>query len=381
MEKEKARALFEERKELFDKAIHMEHTYRVPTAANGGNWFLMNTDDNYSLDEVLLDYDIREKVQRETQERYCFDATGNGNTYNLYFTRAMKNAGYIIENDAVNYVDRDMIADDDLVEASKDPMMYAWTHVGPKFFGMLTYADAREALRAMMNHAAIGAQWTAKLLEEYGVLFHINTTASNMHPIEEYYFTRGLKNFGLDMRRRPQQLMEAVENMTPAFLARVEGFLSKEKDEHQVFDSLTSMLIHSIMNHKQFEKFYFPLAKKTMDMHVEAGKTTLLYWEADAIRLADFYADFPKGTISIFPEMEDARDIRKAFPNMAVFGGFPMNLLKNGTKEECVDFAKRLIDDMGDGFVFSTDKMLTYRYDANRENLMAVQEFVLNYKV
>ena len=57
-------------------------------------------------------------------------------------------------------------------------------------------------------------------------------------------------------------------------------------------------------------------------------------------------------------------------------------MLNNGTSQECVDYAKKLIDELAyDGnYFFGADVMLSYPNDCKRENLLAVNEFVSNYR-
>lgn len=55
-------------------------------------------------------------------------------------------------------------------------------------------------------------------------------------------------------------------------------------------------------------------------------------------------------------------------------------LLGKGTPQECVDYAKRLVDEMGSGYIFSQDKMISFKFDCQRENLLAVNDFLRNYK-
>lgn len=40
---------------------------------------------------------------------------------------------------------------------------------------------------------------------------------------------------------------------------------------------------------------------------------------------------------------------------------------------------KKLIDELGNGFIFSQNKMVSFRNDCTRENLLAVNEFIRNY--
>jgi hypothetical protein len=72
--------------------------------------------------------------------------------------------------------------------------------------------------------------------------------------------------------------------------------------------------------------------------------------------------------------------MRKKLPNICFVGGMSTDLLGNGTEQQCVDYAKKLIDELGDGYVFSANKMISFKNDCKRENLLAVTEFVLNYK-
>lgn len=64
-------------------------------------------------------------------------------------------------------------------------------------------------------------------------------------------------------------------------------------------------------------------------------------------------------------------------------GGMTTDLLSNGTQEECVSYARRLCDELGKdgGFIFSENKMLSYRNDAKAENMKAVCDFVDSYRL
>ena len=73
--------------------------------------------------------------------------------------------------------------------------------------------------------------------------------------------------------------------------------------------------------------------------------------------------------------------MRKRLPNIAICGGMPSAMLGNGTKEECVEYGKKLIDGLAGegGFLMSQDKMMSYRNDAKPENIMAIQELCRTY--
>lgn len=183
------------------------------------------------------------------------------------------------------------------------------------------------------------------------------------------------------MRIRSNQMLDILESQSEAWLNNIEAMLEPDRVYGYAFDSMASFLVHSIMNVKQFEKFYWPLINKAFDMLVKKNKNCIINMEADVIRFSDFFNDYPKGTLAMLPEMEDVRDIRKAMPNIAITGGMQISYLGYKSPEECVDLAKETIDTMGEGFALAFNKMLTYRNDCKRENLLAVSEFIHNYRV
>jgi hypothetical protein len=63
-------------------------------------------------------------------------------------------------------------------------------------------------------------------------------------------------------------------------------------------------------------------------------------------------------------------------------GGMANSMLGRGTKQQCLDRAKHLIDELGadGGYIMSQDLIGSYRSDAKRENLEAVCNFVREYR-
>ncbi|MDO5139605.1 MAG: uroporphyrinogen decarboxylase family protein, partial [Oscillospiraceae bacterium] len=149
------------------------------------------------------------------------------------------------------------------------------------------------------------------------------------------------------------------------------------------FDSSILMLAHNMMNKKQFERFYWPYLKKLLDVYAENKMNIRIFTEGSILRLAEYFKDYPKGLLTFHLEQDDPFEFREALPNVAIMGGMTTDLLSNGTPEECVAYAKRLCDELGKdgGFIFSENKMISYRNDAKAENMLAVNEFVRDYRI
>jgi len=69
------------------------------------------------------------------------------------------------------------------------------------------------------------------------------------------------------------------------------------------------------------------------------------------------------------------------FRSPCITGFFPQSLLANGTKQQCVDKIKELIDVLapGGGYMFSADKNLIGLSDVNMENYHAVIDYLYKY--
>lgn len=61
----------------------------------------------------------------------------------------------------------------------------------------------------------------------------------------------------------------------------------------------------------------------------------------------------------------------------------PVDIIGHEAPETCVNYARRVIDDLGTdgGLVLMPNKMVSYPYDMNSDNLKAVAEFVSEYYI
>lgn len=182
------------------------------------------------------------------------------------------------------------------------------------------------------------------------------------------------------MRRVPDKILEFNAAMEPSYLQTTRAVLDQPKDKY-VCDLYTALLMHSIMSPKQFDKFYFTTLRKVIDMLVETDSSMYIFVEAEFMRIADFFKDVEGGHLVVHVENDDIFEVRKTVPNICLAGGMPVDLLGNTTPSECSDYAKKLCDTLGStGYIFSQNKMMSFRYDGKRENMMAVQDYVLNYR-
>ena len=92
----------------------------------------------------------------------------------------------------------------------------------------------------------------------------------------------------------------------------------------------------------------------------------------------NYLNDYKPGTVCLHLEKDDVFDLRKACPGVVIMGGINTELLNYGSEEECVERAKYLCDTLGKqgGFMLTQDKLVSYRNDCKRENLIALTKYM-----
>jgi hypothetical protein len=186
---------------------------------------------------------------------------------------------------------------------------------------------------------------------------------------------RGFKNITIDIRRVPEKVLAAVEAVTPWMVKM--GMPPQPSKYNATFIPLH---MAPYLRGKDFEKFYWPTFKKTVEDLAANGMRAHLFVEHDWMRYVDYLAELPEGTIMMF-EYGDPKLVKEKLGKKHIITGFyPISLLKTGTKQQCIDKAKELIDTLAPGgnYFFGFDKSPITADSVNIENTKAVLEYVAN---
>ena len=367
--------LLQERIKLFSDAVEFKKVKRVPRVSNAWTWKIADCDLQPKLSESLADFSIMERCVREHHERYNFDTYIDlGVRNNVNVSKALGHTQHVVDDEhfRICAVDEVTIGDDEFDEYTKDPNLFVWKKVGPMFFENLTYQDIEDAVKANQKYVnyVVGIQNT--MVYEYGVPLLGKTVA--LHPLENVLNAgRGIKNISTDLRRRPEKLMAITDVKASAIYNTVSTNLDTPSDNY-AFDLRITMLMHSLTNRKQFEEIFWPFIRNVIDIGLNKDKKIFLFVEASIQRLADFFDDFKRGNICMLNEMDDIFELRERFPNLALCGGMNINMLQYGSPEECKVRVRKLVSEMGPGYIFGQDKMMSFRTDGRRENMLAARE-------
>ncbi len=381
------------RVQLFRDAANFRKTERIPHFANVVTWKVF--DAGYTLDQAMTNFQVLEESVRHFLDLYPVDGLMDVGIRNQFtVTEAFGEGGYYYYNEEVVGIhDHAHCTVDTLQEYLDDPTRYAWEVILPKKYGAewekKTTQVWKNTFKEYMTYIKYILHMSSVTGKEYGL-----PSLSPNNPmmgaivlgIEELMSNLlGIQQLSIAMRRDPDKLEAFInrwdaERITPAIEKIKNG---KGPNYKYCFDSSILMLAHNVMNKKQFERFYWPHLKELLDAYAEKGMNVRIFTEGSILRFAEYFKDYPKGVLTFHIEQDDPFEFRKALPNVAVMGGMTTDLLSNGTPDECVAYAKRLCDELGrdGGFIFSEGKMLSYRNDAKRENMLAVCKFVNEYRM
>ena len=383
------------RTHIFHDACDFNHPDRIPHLGAYITWKIIDYGCKFS--EAFNDYELMEKVVRQFIERYPVDAlmdTGVRNSFNVMEAFGEKGFYYYDDEAEVVGVHPYEIAPiEDLEEYVADPTKYIWTKALPRKFGQEAWEsktleiwqktwDENGKFNAFAGH--IGKV----LAEEYGLPGLSSPIYGFVTPFIETLFgsVRGIRGLSIDLRRNVDKIKAAVETMDARGIKTVTQKILDGDEGHDYnacFDLSLMMLSHTILHMKNFDEIYWPSLGPFIAACGTKGKNLRITAEGAIMRFSDYFKDLKRGTLTLLLEQDDIFEFRKLLPNVAFIGGMPSTVLGMGTKEECLDITKKLCDEIpvdGGGYIYSTDKFISYRNDAKAENVKACCDYILEYR-
>jgi uroporphyrinogen-III decarboxylase len=159
---------------------------------------------------------------------------------------------------------------------------------------------------------------------------------------------RGMRGIMLDMHKRPDKLMAAMEKNLQF---QLDFAINSAKAMHikEVFIPLHRGS-DGFMSIPQFEKFYWPQLKAMQLGLIEAGLTPVVFYEGVWDQRLTYLAELPKGKTAGWFQSSDIFKVKEVVgETLAISGGMRNSLLQAGTAQEVREFTKRLCREVGKG--------------------------------
>ncbi len=233
------------------------------------------------------------------------------------------------------------------------------------------FEDLAEAGRELDGAVEVAQALADELADAGFPLFIAAQTTAPFDLFADYY--RGSKGAMLDMYRRPDTLLEAMEKAR-VLLTRdaIEAAAGKPGDH--VFIPLHWGL-DGFMSPAQFDTFFWPQLRRMILDLIDADLVPYVFWEGDCEKRLESIADIPPGKAIYKFEQTDMFKAKEILGGtVCIQGNVPASLFNTATPGEMDAYCKKLIEGVAPGGGFILDGAVSIPDEAKYENVVAFAE-------
>lgn len=376
----------QEKKELILKACSHEETEYIPVGLAGGNAFLDYAGLNYfdvESNEENYHRALEEVLSRMHCDFMLFQFAGAPRAYEAL---DQKTETFLAPNGITpQHRQIDKMREDEYPQLIADLQDFVNHVLLPRKYPNLFGGDREAAVKALKTvveervHSFVtgpGGKSAKWLAEDFGVLSVWNMQQRVLNPLDVIFdHFRGFKGTILDMRRRPEQVKEAADVIWETMCDHLETLKSTFPFTGHVPH------IPTYLNPKQYYKFYWPYEKVMLENIARQGGKCIMSAEGKWMKFIECFRELPKDSVIYLVDEDDIFEVNKAIGDWQVLGGGgKLAEMKFSSREDNIDYAKRVIDECapGGGFVFTIEKNVICPGDIN-QTLMDVYNFAHEY--
>lgn len=191
-------------------------------------------------------------------------------------------------------------------------------------------------------------------------------------PYEYLCLARTLNQYFIDLYRRPDTVLEAMDAMLPDVIGAAKRFYDATGIP-RVFVGGTRGS-NTFISEEQFDRFYFPSVKKIVNALIDMGIMPMLHFDSDWTAFLPKFLELPKG--KFFMHFDSVTDIFKAKDilggHCCLMGDVPATLLTIGIPQDVSEYCKKLIDYVGKDGGFILAPGCSPSHDSKPENMQAM---------
>jgi len=404
-------SLYAERIKRVQDAIALRETDRVPTLMFSMFWHAHAS--GSTCREMMYDYDKLGRVFKPLlldlePDMYMLPHLMNshGPALELIGFRQLKWPGHGAPDNAVyQYLDHEYMKADEYDDYLFDPTGYFLSTYMPRvaerfkglsqlpafpgkyYFKLIAalpqFADIEDDVLAMIETGKEVKRMMAKAdgfaMEMAQLGFPAMPGGYTSAPFDYFGdWLRGSKAIMLDMHRRKDKLLAAMEKAVP-FLVN-EPVTTAAKSPSKIVFMPLHWCFDTFMSDAQFKTFFWPTLRKVLIQLIDHGLTPMVLWEHDCSSRLDVIGDIPPGKTIYWFERTDLVKAKEVLGDVVcVQGNVPASVLSKGTPDEVDAHCRHLIEKVGKGGGFILTGAVGIPDEAPIENVRAMYHSVRKY--
>jgi len=407
-------SLYKSRQKRYDDVIALKVPDRVPVTA--AFYFFPGRYYGYTVKQLMYDpetlLDLHVKVTREFQPDVSQNPIVNtflGPLLDALDYRQMQWAGRQLGDDtAFQFVEGEYMKAEEYDHFLSDPMDFVvrsyWPRISAAFqafqdlmpmknftslmgygaFGIFASPAMQTALEAAKQAGREAGRlgYYARLYEERMRAEGFPTQGGGvaLAPFDRLGDNlRGTKGIMLDMYRRPDTVLRAIDMILP--IEKETAIASARRAGSRFVHIPLHKGLDGFMSPAQFQRFYWPSLKELIMALIEEELTPHVFWEGDCTSRLEVIKDITPGKAIYRFESTDVFKAKDALrEKVCIRGSVPISLLSTGEPEDVKAYCRRLLDYVGKHGGLIVDASASVD-DARPENLRAMFEFTREYGV
>ena len=408
-----AATLYAERSRRIADAMALRQPDRVPLIYNSQFWHAAYA--GISFRQAMYDYEALAAASRKVlldlePDGYVspFPGLAIGPVLDQIGYRALEWPGRGVPDDRpYQYLDREYMPAAEYDAFIADPNWYIFTRYLPRVseayaplatlpdlagstfvrlamqtrrFGDPEMAAALRRLIAAGEEAQRATDRAFALHAELAALgFPLGRHASSACPYDYFAdYLRGSKGAMLDLRRRGDKLLAAMEKVIPFLIS--EAVAAADRNGGKIVFFPLHWGLDGFMSLDHFKIFYWPQLRQIMMGLVARGYIPMVFWEGDCASRLETIADIPPGTCVYCFEHTDMFKAKAVLGAITCLrGNVPASMLSFGSPEEVRAYCRKLIAVVGKGGGFLLDGATGIPDGARAENVRAMYETAKTY--
>jgi uroporphyrinogen-III decarboxylase len=386
---EDVKDIFDERLGRYQAVIALEPTDRIPIAT-GTNYFAESYSGNTNQETV---YDAEKWLKAELAFCRTFpevDVLRDNRIwaplYDAVNLRTYKLPGRDLPaNTQFQFVEKEYMLADEYDLLIRNPVEFLFNTYLPRVLGEF---EERGSVRSYMAFLKGGmAQGMAAQIMRNRTLV-LQNEVGMPQPMAGAFSApfdsladclRGLTGALMDCYRQPDKVKVACEVLT----YEMANFALATADPLKRWPIFVPTHKACFMSPEQFDEFYWPSFKKTMEILIQAGYTIRAYLEGNWSAHWHHFRELPKGTVLC--DIDNEGDIFKAKEALGgyqcIAGGIKDSQFILGTPEEMHEHVKMLCETVGQGGGFIINGGCNVPQSTKPENYRAMIDAVMEYGV